>query len=51
MIKIAPDELKIVAKYIHDISGISYDQRKAYLFETRLGPLLEEEGLSSYIEL
>ena len=51
MIKIAPDELKIVAKYIHDISGIYYDESKTYLFETRLGPLLEEEGLSSYIEL
>jgi chemotaxis protein methyltransferase CheR len=51
MIKIRPDELKIFADYIHRISGIYYDQKKAYLFETRLGPLLEETGLSSYLEL
>jgi len=51
MIKITPDEIKLLSKYIYDISGISLDQTKTYLFETRLGPLLEEEGLSSYSEL
>jgi chemotaxis protein methyltransferase CheR len=51
MIKITPDEVKLLSKYIYDISGISLDQTKTYLFETRLGPLLEEEGLASYAEL
>ena len=51
MIKIAPDEIKSLSKYVYDISGISLDQSKTYLFETRLGPLLEEYGLSSYSEL
>lgn len=51
MIKISPDELKTLAKYIHDISGIYYDQKKAYLFDSRLGPLLVEGGFSSYSEL
>ncbi|MEE4351443.1 MAG: protein-glutamate O-methyltransferase CheR [Desulfatiglans sp.] len=51
MVKIAPEELKTIAKYIHDICGIDYDHSKAYLFETRLGPLLEEEGFKSYLDL
>ncbi len=51
MIKITPDEIKLLSKYIYDISGISLDQTKTYLFETRLGPLLEEDGLASYAEL
>ena len=51
MTKITPDEIKIITKYIYDISGIYLDQTKTYLFETRLGPLLEKEGLSSYTEL
>ena len=51
MIKITPDEVKLLSKYIYDISGISLDQTKTYLFETRLGPLLEEEGLASYAGL
>lgn len=51
MIKISPTELKIVAKYIHDISGIHLDQKKSYLFETRLSSIAEENGCSSYQEL
>ncbi|WP_136810690.1 CheR family methyltransferase [Desulfosediminicola flagellatus] len=51
MIKIAPDELKIVAQYIKDISGIHLDQSKSYLFETRLSSIAEEAGCSSYREL
>ncbi len=51
MIKITLDEVKLLSKYIYDISGISLDQTKTYLFETRLDPLLEEEGLASYAEL
>ncbi len=51
MKKITPEEIKLLAKYIHNISGIFYDEKKAYLFETRLGPLLEKHTLSSYSEL
>ena len=51
MLKIQPGELKIIAKYIHDISGIFLDQSKSYLFETRLGSIAEELGCKSYEEL
>ena len=51
MTKITANEIKIISKYIYDISGIYLDQTKTYLFETRLGPLLEKEGFSSYSEL
>jgi len=46
-----PDELKIIAKYIYDISGIYLDQSKAYLVETRLKHLMKETGSVSYYEL
>lgn len=51
MIKISPDELKLVAQYIKDISGIHLDQSKSYLFETRLSSIAEEIGCASYKEL
>jgi chemotaxis protein methyltransferase CheR len=51
MLKISPDELKLVAQYIHDISGIYLDQGKAYLFETRLGSIASEHGCKTYKEL
>jgi chemotaxis protein methyltransferase CheR len=51
MIKISPDELKVVAQYIHDISGIHLDQSKSYLFETRLSSIAEASGCTSYREL
>ena len=51
MIKISPDELKVVAQYIQEISGIYLDQSKAYLFETRLSSVAEEFGCTSYRDL
>jgi chemotaxis protein methyltransferase CheR len=48
---INPEELKLWAKYIHSISGISLDETKGYLFETRLAVLLRETGSISYMEL
>ncbi len=51
MIKIAPAELKIIAQYIHAISGIYLDQSKSYLFETRLSSIAEANGCKSYQEL
>jgi chemotaxis protein methyltransferase CheR len=51
MIKIKPDEIALLSKYIYGISGISIDKSKAYLLETRFSKILEEEGCSSYTEL
>lgn len=51
MIKISPGELKIIAQYIHDISGIYLDQSKSYLFETRLSSVAESHGCKSYQDL
>ncbi|MBW2036452.1 MAG: protein-glutamate O-methyltransferase CheR [Deltaproteobacteria bacterium] len=48
MIKITPDEVNLISRYIHRVSGILLDQTKAYLIESRLGRLVEEMGLSSY---
>jgi chemotaxis protein methyltransferase CheR len=51
MPKITPEETKILSKYVYDISGVTIDQSKAYLFETRLARLMEEHHCSSYLEL
>lgn len=48
MIKITPNEFSLFAKYILDISGISLEKGKEYLIETRLNPLLEQTGSTSY---
>lgn len=51
MIKIKPNEIKAVAQYIYDISGIFLDSNKTYLFETRLSSVAEELGCASFSEL
>ncbi len=51
MIKITPEELKIITGYIHDISGIHLDASKKYLLETRLSVIAEEQGCNNYKEL
>jgi chemotaxis protein methyltransferase CheR len=51
MTTISAEELKIITKYIYDISGIYLNQTKTYLIETRIGNLLKENGCSSYKEL
>jgi chemotaxis protein methyltransferase CheR len=51
MLKIAPSELKVFASFIQEISGISLDQSKAYLVETRLSNLAQELGCVSFSEL
>ncbi len=51
MIKIKPNEIKTVAQYIYDISGIFLDSNKTYLFETRLSSVAEELGCASFSEL
>jgi len=51
MIEINPDEFRLIAKYIHDISGIYLESNKSYLIETRLSGIVEETGCRSYGEL
>lgn len=51
MIKISPNEIKTVAQYIYDISGIYLDHNKTYLFETRLSSVAEANRCKSYLEL
>ncbi|MFO7714219.1 CheR family methyltransferase [Desulfosarcina sp.] len=51
MVKISPEEIKILSTYIYHVSGINLDASKAYLLETRLGKLVVEEGCKSYSEL
>ncbi len=50
MMKISPDEIKLITKYIYDISGIHLDESKKYLLETRLNTLVQEYGCSTYLE-
>jgi chemotaxis protein methyltransferase CheR len=51
MTKVTADDLKIISKYILDISGIELDESKSYLIETRLSGLVREYRCSSYREL
>lgn len=51
MAKISAEEIKVLARYIYNISGIYLDESKDYLLETRLKPLLGEYGCQDYSEL
>ncbi len=51
MLKISPGELFEFAKYVNDLTGIVLDESKAYLIESRLGPLAEELNCKSFKEL
>ncbi len=48
---VTPEEFKLFAQYILEISGIALDVGKEYLLETRLNPLLGKYGCSSYGDL
>jgi chemotaxis protein methyltransferase CheR len=50
MLKISADEIKLITKYIYEISGIYLDESKKYLLETRLNSIAEEQGCTSYLE-
>ncbi len=49
--KINPEELDRLAKFILDKSGIVLDSTKAYLVESRLLPLIKDNGFASFSEL
>ncbi len=48
---ITKEELQLLAKLVFDNSGISLDQEKGYLLETRLRPLLGTHGFATLLEL
>ena len=48
---LARDELGLWIRYVYEISGISLDESKGYLVETRLSTLLKETGAGTYTEL
>lgn len=48
---ISRDEMTVWSRYIHEISGITLDQSKGYLIETRLGSLLSETKVGNYSDL
>ncbi|RJX25973.1 MAG: protein-glutamate O-methyltransferase CheR [Desulfurivibrio sp.] len=50
MISITPAEVKLFAEFIHARSGIVINSSKAYLLESRLGPLLDEYGAKSFAD-
>ncbi len=47
-IKITPGEIDLFSKYIYSLCGIHIEPSKAYLLETRLGRLLENEKCDSF---
>jgi chemotaxis protein methyltransferase CheR len=49
--KVTPEELQRLARFVHDKCGIVLDSSKAYLVESRLLPLLREKNLTSFGEL
>lgn len=51
MIKITPAEFDMISKYIMEISGIALSKGKEYLVETRLNPLMDQLGCTSYSDL
>ncbi len=51
MRKITPGELKIFIPYVNLLTGIVLDQSKAYLVESRLGPLLDTLQCENYSQL
>ena len=51
MVEPRPGQLRAVARYVEDVSGVVLDESKGYLVRTRLGPLLRETCLGSYEDL
>lgn len=47
-IKVTPAEVELFSKYIYSLCGIHIEPSKAYLLETRLGRLLENEKCESF---
>lgn len=50
MISITPKEVALFAEFIHTRTGIVLNNTKAYLLESRLGPMLDEYGASNFTD-
>jgi chemotaxis protein methyltransferase CheR len=50
-VAITREEMSVWSRYVHEISGISLDDSKRYLIETRLGSLLSESHADNFSEL
>jgi chemotaxis protein methyltransferase CheR len=50
-VKVTEEEFRQFSKYILDISGIALDKGKEYLLETRLNPMMDRFGCTSFSEL
>jgi len=50
-VAVTRDEMNVWSRYIHEICGVSLDETKGYLVETRLGEILRESGAGSFSEL
>jgi len=48
---ISSNEISALIPFVKGLTGIVLDEKKAYLFETRLGPLRDEFQFNTYIEL
>jgi chemotaxis protein methyltransferase CheR len=51
VISIQPEELKVLTRFIYEQSGISLDESKAYLLESRLSGLMRDYNCGAYSEL
>jgi len=50
-VKISPNELRVYSRWLHNVSGIVIDDSKAYLLESRLGPILKAHDLQNFTQL
>jgi len=48
VIKLLPEEHRLLAQYIYSLCAVTLDESKGYLIEGRLGSLVEETGCASY---
>jgi len=51
VIKLQPDEARVLAQYVYSLCGIHLDETKGYLLESRLSNLLVEYHCASFSEL
>lgn len=49
--KVTPEDLAAVNRFVRQLCGVELDDSKGYLIESRLGPSAEDAGCSSYEEL
>jgi chemotaxis protein methyltransferase CheR len=50
-VEVSALEMPLVSSYVHEVSGIVIEPSKAYLVETRLGPLVQQRRLGGYADL